>query len=71
MNKNKRMLIFTEIIGIIILILTYIIQVVLDTDFRIGAFIIIAYIFAFLIIVGRYKLPNMTEMMYKNKMIFR
>ncbi len=63
-------LITTEIIGIIIIIITYALQVIMNLDFRIGAYMLIGYIVAFFIVVGCFKFSNMTEMKYKNKMIF-
>ena len=63
-------LITTEIIGIIIIIITYALQVIMNLDFRIGGYMLIGYIVAFFIVVGCFKFSNMTEMKYKNKMIF-
>ena len=69
MKNNKATLLVTEIVGIIILIITFVLQVVLKTDFRIGSFLTIGYIALVLVVFGIYKAPNMTEMIYKNKMI--
>ena len=68
-KNNKTTLIATEILGIIVLVVTFVMQAILHIDARIGSYIIIGYIAVILIMLGTYKIPNMTEMMYKNKMI--
>ena len=67
MNR-KALLIITEIIGVILIWITFILQVGYKTGYRVGSLVLIAYIIIFFLVMAFYKSDNKSEYFYRNKM---
>ncbi len=67
--SKKNAIYITEIICVISVILTYILQIVLNVDFRFGSIFLLCFIILFMIVIIKYNIEDKTTYFHKNRMV--